>query len=608
MCGIAGFISNRDGALLPLGRVNELLKHRGPDDSGQWLHPKGHVGFAHTRLSILDLSPSGHQPMVDPLSGNVIIFNGEIYNHLEVRAEIERVTGPILWLSTSDTETLLAAFRIWSIGCLRHLRGMFAFAVWEEKEQRLWLARDRLGIKPLYYHEKRGMLEFASEAGVLVKAGNLDFQLSPDGLRHYARFGCAHDDVPLLQGLYSLRAGHWLCCEKGRIFAESYWEPDVSPLAVGATEAKERVKAEFERAVREHLLADVEVSAFLSGGMDSAAISAVAAGAMGARLHSFTVVFPGSELDEGPEARAMAERLGTNHHEVRLSRDEVLAGVGGTLDAMDLPTIDGVNSFLVAGATRRAGLKVALSGLGGDELFGGYRHFRTIPWLLRSAWLWRRLPSAWMELALRLRLSRRHARERAQGLRMPDIDAAEMVAWYRSLWSPSTLSRMGFAGEDRGSDRLMRRRDYTARISWTELTGYLRMMLLRDADVFGMAHGLEIRVPFLDHQLVELLLRLPERVKTAGNRPKPLLAAILDDQGLLPLIPTRKRGFVLPFEKWMKGELCELVEKGLQAARAEPCLAKMDWKALRNDFERGRLHWSRLWQWVVLGHWLRKYR
>lgn len=608
MCGLAGYVSARDGAVPSLERMAAGLRHRGPDDRGIWMHPRGHAGLAHTRLAIQDLSPSGHQPMEDERTGNVLVFNGEIYNHRDVRTEIEREAGPLAWNSTGDTETLLAAFRLWSIGCLKRLRGMFAFAVWEEKNQRMWLVRDRLGIKPLYYHEKGGMLEFASEAQALLKGGCLERRLSPAGLRHYARFGCTHDDAPLIQGLYGLRAGHWLCWEKGRITAESYWQPETTPLAIGVSEARQQVAAEFERVVHAHLLADVEVSTFLSGGLDSAAVSVSAAHALGNRLHSFTVVLPGSDLDEGPQAQATARALGTQHHEIHLGQAEVLAGVEQALASMDLPTIDGVNTYLVAGATRKAGLKVALSGLGGDELFGGYPHFRRIPWLMRTAWLWRRLPDAWLAGALRFRLSRRHAEERARALRATRLDPAEMVNLYRSLWSPHTLSAMGLVTEEPGVDDRMKRRDCATRISWQELTGYLRMMLLRDADVFGMAHGLEIRVPFLDHELVELLLRIPARIKRAGGGPKPLLGSLLQGRVPAETIQRRKRGFVLPFEKWMRDELRGTVETGLQVVRTEPLLARLDWKTIRADFDAGHLHWSRVWQWVVLGHWLRKYR
>ncbi|MDD2709627.1 MAG: asparagine synthase (glutamine-hydrolyzing) [Verrucomicrobiae bacterium] len=604
MCGIAGYATIQSNRCPDLDRMGELLSHRGPDDLGTWVEARGRVGLAHRRLAILDLTEAGHQPMVDDLTGNVVVLNGEIYNHLEIRQEMEKMSGRINWRSSSDTETLLLAFRKWGIECLSRLRGMFAFALWEDGAGKLWLARDRLGIKPLYFHEKSGLLQFASEVRVLTQAGGVERRLDPAGLAYYARFGSAHDDAPLIAGVRNLPAGHWMCWSEGELQSRRYWMPEGKAMEISGDEAAEAVRSEFHRAVKEHLLADVEVSCFLSGGMDSVAITSVAAGELGDQLHTFTVAFPGLEQDEGNEAGEVARRFGVRHHRVEMSGDEVLTGVREALGAMDLPTVDGVNTYLVSGATRRAGIKVALSGLGGDELFGGYLQFKRIPQLYRTGWLWRRLPSGVFRALLAARLGRGAAADRADDLLTCSLTVEGLAGVYRSFWSRRWLRENGFAAENSTMGATKFKADPMTRLSWCELCGYMRMMLLRDSDVFSMAHALELRAPFLDHRLVELMLRLPGDVKMRGEGQKPLLAAALRKElppgwGMKP-----KRGFVLPFERWLKGKLRDVAEEGLKTLGNEPLLRGLRTDRLRKDFVEGRVNWPRFWQWVVLGHWL----
>jgi len=613
MCGIAGISAAGTGAAgaevpTALARMLAALRHRGPDDDGYAVVARDPSGAAtcalgNTRLAILDPSSAGHQPMHDPVTGNWAVLNGAIYNHLDLRRELG-VASP--WRSTTDTETLLRAYARWGPGCVARLRGMFAVAIWDSARGRLWCARDRLGIKPFYCWAGRGQFVFASEVRALRASGLIPDCLDPRGLAGFVRFGSVPEPLTLLEGVVSLPPGHMVSVRAGEAEQpEPYWRPWVQAAAADGDPAQ-TLRGHLTRAVREHLLADVPVASFLSGGVDSALVTALAARELGPRLRTFTVGFGAAGgrdgiLDESDRAQAVAACFGTDHQRVTLADGDAVALIPAAVRAMDLPSADGLNTYVVSRAAAQAGARVALSGLGGDELFGGYRAFRLLPRALALAPVVGLLAGVAGHVGLvppgvAGRAAEMTARGRPLGARYDSL---------RALWSRSELRRMGTATEvgytafDPGPASPLARR-----LSCLELTGYMRSTLLRDGDAMSMAHGLELRLPFLDHELVDHCLATGTAVQAAGEGAKGRLLRAVGD--LLPpgTASRPKQGFVLPMDRWLRGSLREFATSGLEQLRTARVLPGLDVSVLERRFQEGRLPWTRLWPLAVLGHWL----
>jgi asparagine synthase (glutamine-hydrolysing) len=606
MCGIAGVNGPASrAAAQAVERALEALRHRGPDDAGSVVVTAGDSSateavLGNRRLAILELSPAGHQPMQDEVTGNWVVFNGELYNHLEVR---EQLADRTRFRGRSDTETLLRAYREWGESCLPRLRGMFAFALWDARDASLWCARDRLGIKPFYYALRDGLFAFASEARALLAAGLAAPDVDARGLAGYVRWGSVPEPLTLVAGIASLPAGHTLRARAGRVLSlRRYWS--LAPGARDERPAAAQVADELRRAVREHLLSDVPVASFLSGGVDSTVVTALAAAASPRPIETFTVCFPDRELDESDPARAAAERHATRHREVRLSDADVVALVPRCVPALDMPSADAVNTWLVSRAVASAGIKVVLSGLGGDELFGGYTAFARLPALQSWAPVLGRLPAF-----LRARIAGAgDAGARGAEMSMAGASLVERYEASRSFWSKKAVAAMGLDAEvSLGADDPGPGCPLPARLSALELSGYMRSTLLRDSDVTSMAHSLELRVPLLDHLVVERCLALGA-AERRGRRPKALLVDAMRE--LLPaeLAQRPKRGFELPFDRWMRGPLRGFVEQGLHALQSSGAVPGLDTGALQLGFDRRELRYTRVWQFVVLGHWLRETR
>ncbi len=621
MCGIFGIVGAPEStARVRLDEALLALRHRGPDDSGTFESSVGLPGrppvscrFAHTRLAILDLTQGGHQPMSTDDGRYTVVFNGEIYNFKDVRRRL-RQEG-VSFRSESDTEVLLAAYRAKGDRCVDDLRGMFAFAIWDRQEARLFLARDRMGIKPLYYTQHAdGTLVFASEVRAFLRTGTAARDVEPRAVVTFLRFGSVYDPLTMVRGVRQIEAGHTMTWCEGRTDTRQYWQV---PWGETRPVAQEELKAAFDSAVRLRLIADVPVGVFLSGGMDSTALAAVAsAGAGTADLATFTVCFHESEYNEGHFAAEVAARFGCRHHEIHLRDEEVRQQLPAAAAALDQPSADGVNTFVVSKAVRDAGLVVALSGLGGDELFGGYHHFRTIGTLRAATRAIRAAGIVGGPL-----LSRGSEWSRSSGIRKlldSAIRSAGAGSTYAAIRGMFTWREVGaLLGQPPGalaSDSWELRineathvaaleRDPVNQLSALELTGYLRNTLLRDSDVMSMAHALELRVPFLDHEFIELVARIPGGDKIRAGENKPLLSAIVPE---LPRdAATRpKHGFVLPFEVWLRGPLRAWAQDVLartgRAIGLDPDAARDVW----DGFLRGRVSWSRVWTLIVLLLWL----
>jgi asparagine synthase (glutamine-hydrolysing) len=640
MCGICGVVGEvrAEVAETAVRQMMAALAHRGPDDEGLLLAERVVVGMR--RLSIIDLA-GGHQPVFSENGRVAVVLNGEIYNFQELRRALEPLGHT--FRTHSDSETVVHAYEEWGPDCVHHLRGMFAFAAVEiprvdaPAPPRVFLARDRLGIKPLYYTVTHGALLFASEVRALLATGLVESRLSSAALDAYLLFGSVGEPMTLLEGIFSLPPGHRACVspEPGRVAPrpEPYWcapreklrSAASSAPASGARGVVEDLRALLEDAVRLHLIADVPLGVFLSSGIDSTALAGLASRVSGG-VHTFTVVFPEQEFSEAEIARRTAQRFGTEHQELMLTGDDMLARLDLAVAALDQPSMDGINTYFVSWAARQAGLKVALSGLGGDEVFGGYSTFRSVPRLQRLIALGRWMPAplraATRALALGIGRQRGRpdaARKLAAVWESPDA-SPHPYFFTRSLFTPSQAASLrGEAGKRDAaapwvawladSARQAEGFDSFSAVSWLELRSYLVNTLLRDTDSMSMAHSLEVRVPFLDHPLVEFVANLPERVKRGDARPKSLLRAALAD--LLPreVVGQRKRTFTFPWENWLRGPLRERVAAGL-ASPAPPLGSLMRRETLQavwQDFLAGRTSWSRPWSLYVLNEWVRRH-
>lgn len=588
MCGIA--VHFRPSGVSQRFDLTKI-RHRGPDACGEWISPNGNCWLGSTRLAILDLSPAGAQPMTDASTGNTIVANGEIYNHRELRTQL----GPgVNWQGTGDTETLLHAYNRWGVGMLDKLKGMFAFAIYDQKRNALFVARDRFGIKPLYYVADAGGIRAASEIKMFDPNPET---ITPQSVSDYLQWGASPESSLIYPTIKSFPAGHAMIL--GSDAERKFWRywPSQPAFVSSASSAPEKVRRLIEAAVEEHLLSDVPVASFLSGGIDSSIVTAIAAQQLGKNLQTFSVGFDVAEFDETSIAAEVAKRYGTDHHRIELRDDQVIEWVGEAVENFDLPSVDAVNTYIVSKVVASHGIKVALSGLGGDELFGGYSSFRDVPNLLVLSKLPRFIQSS---LALLGHVGARLAD-------LPSAADASTLAWWRRKFFPDALvRRAGLPVAPISADRSVALPDDYARISWAELTGYMRHLLLRDADQMSMAVSLELRVPFLDHDLVEYVVGLPKSAKKINRQPKGLLIEACRD--LLPstVYDRPKRGFTLPMRKWMLGPLASFVAEGLDVVTASELLPQTFVSELKQGFEADRLHWTRLWSVVVLGHFVRR--
>ena len=602
--------------------MTNSLAHRGPDDSGTVIirekSPEPvEVGLGNRRLAILDLSPLGHQPMQDPEAGNWVAYNGEIYNFREVRSKLE--SEGARFRSQSDTEVLLKAYARWGEKCLAEFRGMFAFAIWDARRHRLFIARDAMGIKPLYYSTQGNCFLFASEVRTLLGTGMIPRKLDRRGLLNYLRFGSLYDPITLVEGISALPAGHSLTWENGKVSVSRYWDlaaekPSGPP---GQREFAE-LNEVLDESVRLQMVSDVPVGVFLSGGIDSSALAGILS-RDGFKLHTFSIVFREADYSEAEYSRLVARKFGTEHQEILVSQRDALEAIPGALHAMDLPTIDGINTYLISRQTRAAGVKVALSGLGGDELFAGYSTFRTVPQMERFAGFWKYVPHAARVPFAGAFAALAPASDQNRKLAALARGNGNLLHPYflsRQLFTPAQseglLSWNADALEEQASVPLRealeqtRELDPINRVSYLEARCYMLNTLLRDSDVMSMAHGLEVRVPLIDHRLAETLFRFPGSSKVDPSTPKTLLVKAL--QGELPdeIVHRRKRGFTLPFEHWLRDELRSELENGLRGIANGPLAALLKSKAITqiwNDFQQGTTSWSRPWSLYVLQRW-----
>lgn len=558
MCGIAGwFGKNVKG---DAGALTASLRHRGPDGEGLWRDPAGRAVLVHTRLAILDLSDAGAQPMgcattEGRSARSWLVLNGEIYNFRELRHELE-LKGEI-FSGHSDTEVLLRLLERDGKAALGRLAGMFAFAWYDCQSGRGLLARDPFGIKPLYYAEHEGGVAFASEVRALCP-GLGEPHVCPSAVRDCLLWGTVPEPATLIDGILEVPAGSYL--EWNGMFSEvAQWQGVLFGQGVPPRDPVAATRQALTESVERHLVSDVPVGIFLSGGVDSTVVLALAREILGAaaEIRTFSIGFDDPGYDESPLARRTADVFQANHTEWRMTAEEGRAEVAGYMAAMDQPSIDGFNTWCVSKLASRNRMKVVLSGLGGDELFAGYGSFQRVPQFER---LYRRLGLLRPIAAAVFGLAKPGSRWRrvAQFLRGSGTPLAAFHVQRGIFTEPEArqLAR-SLTGTDPGpADWKVENLPDNARdrVSFLELTRYMRNQLLGDSDVFSMAHGLELRVPFVDARLFHSLAAIPPEIRLARGK-RLLLNAVPEIPAWVREQP--KRGFRFPFEEWTRGEFGE---------------------------------------------------
>lgn len=614
MCGIAGIVAVHgdlgDADDAALRRMLAALGHRGPDDAGCWKDPRRRVILGHARLAIVDLSPAGHEPILSHDGAAVLSFNGEVFNHVELR---HRMRDAPSFRGHCDAETLVEAWARDGASVLPGLRGFFAFGVWSDRDEELVLARDRLGKKPLYYAVQAGRVAFASEVRGLLAGGFGTAAISPVGLSRYLSVGCIPPPLTIVDGIRAVPPATVLTVQRHRGIGEPrrWWAPPTRPSRrLGgawwpkAPALSEELEDHLRASVRDRLMADVPVGAFLSGGVDSPVIAALAQQEGTGTVRTFTVGFEADgAVDERPAARRVAELLGCDHHERTVSSDEILPVFGRFLDSLDVPSGDAFNSYLAASAAEGA-TKVVLSGVGADELFYGYAFWRRavqLGWLGR---LIRAAPLGWrvgtgeavggaqllgpagraakaVTVALAPELGRvtLTSRER-RVLGMPPDDAP---AWVHAASVPSDPGRHA------------------------DMACYLGPQLLADLDAMTMAFSMEARAPFVDHRLVEWALMLPPAVHWDGGGGKALLRTVA--RRVLPaeLVDRPKQGFDLPFAAWLAGPLRTAADDLLRAAARRGIVREAAGMGHLQAVRAGRRHPRSIWHVLVLEAWLQRH-
>ena len=605
MCGICGGVGRMDG--LDRAAMLRALAHRGPDDEGSWVSEGTsgtRVWLGHRRLSILDLTPTGHQPMATADGRYTIALNGEIYNFRAIRAELaakgHRFRG------TGDTEVLLAAWAEWADGCVERLRGMFAFALWDASEATMWLARDRMGEKPLYYISQRDHLIFASELRCLFASGLVDRVLDSDGLDSYLAFGSVAQPLTLVRDVRSLEPGQVARYHAGQFRVRTYWQlSDIvtrSDRDVGQT--IEDVRAALDDAIGLCQVSDVPVGLLLSGGVDSTAILARMSHRGDPLPETFSVGFSGADrhLSEFEWSDRVAAHFRTVHHRIELDARDAQRIVGDSLAVMDQPSKDGVNHFIVMRAVARAGYKVAITGQGADELFYGYGRHRFFRFGKAVA-AFRSPPplQALLEKAVRGVMPGKERLSKLAMLLGPGDPeqlaylARHMVFSHQEIQELHGERRepparwVGSAGGGTPLERLYR----------LEATRLLRNQLLRDGDQMSMAVSLELRAPFVDQKLVELAFSIPSALMVRPGEAKPLLVSAADDALVRAVSQRPKVGFAIPLQRW--------VNEAIENPPIDPIRLGFRPRAVAEHVRAGRAGWrfGRYWTLLVLHEWMR---
>ncbi len=639
MCGIVGYWTQKGAAdRATIGRLTDALWHRGPDSAGVWIDGLGELALGHRRLSIIDLSPAGHQPMISPCERYVISFNGEIYNHMEIRRELDLAGGGFDWRGHSDTETLLAALRHWGLfPALQRLNGMFAFALWDSQERTLQLARDRLGEKPLHYGRNAGAFFFTSELKALKSHPDWRPELDAEAAAQYFRVNYIPAPYTIYRGIHKLPPGHVVTIDQGGARVSPprpYWDAEALALQAVQTplpenEVVDRLQAALREAVSSRMEADVPLGAFLSGGIDSSIIVAMMQEQSSRPVKTFTIGFAEAGFDEAPFANEVAQHLGADHAALYVSGEDALKVIPGLAAIWDEPYSDPsqVPTLLVSQLARKH-VTVALSGDGGDELLCGYNRYAKAMHLRAR---FGQIPGP-ARRALDVMLSSpvaafvgRHRSKLPRDLQVGRMEMANLahellrtdsdLDFYNALrthWLDSDRPLSDdFAAQRIASDPVQAVPafdDMRDTMMFQDLIGYLPDDILTKVDRASMAVGLEARAPLLDHRVVELAWRIPAAVKTRDGQTKWPLRQVLGRYLPESLYERPKQGFSVPIGEWLRGPLRDWAEDLLDERQMRED-GLLNVRSIRSRWEEhvsGRRDWpDHLWDVLMFQCWLR---
>jgi len=616
MCGISGII-NRSSDTSPgavIRRINDAMAHRGPDADG--FFEEANIALGHRRLSILDLSTAANQPFRDASGRYVMVFNGEIYNFAEIRALLTDYP----FKTSGDTEVVIAAYAKWGPGCLQLFRGMFALAIWDKEEKSLFLARDRFGVKPLYYFHNESNFIFASEIRAILASGLVPRKADRTALIDYLKYQSFVAPLTIIENVFQLQAGPWMLVKDGRTEMEVYWDITKKKSEIAEKTAGEihgRIRELLYHAVERRLVSDVPLGAFLSGGIDSSAVVAIMSQVSKSATNAFTITFEEKEYDELPFAELVARKFGVHHAKVLLRATDFLDKLPAALDAMDTPSGDGPNTYVVSEAIRKSGITVALSGIGGDELFAGYPIFHQFKALKKRSTAFDHTRLLRKGVSTLLPATHHRRAKWKNVLEAESSRIADIYPVFRRIQSAQMIRRFTTA-RDQGAgmtlETLMREKqssiaafDSLSQVSIAEYLGYTQSVLLKDADQMSMAVSLEVREPFFDHDLVEYVLNVPDEIKQPVY-PKKLLIESLGD--LLPdeVVFRKKQGFVLPYDVWMRNELRSFCAERIKRLSQREYFSGEALTDYWNKYlhQGSHVRWADVWVFVVLEHWLEK--
>lgn len=635
MCGVVGAIGRIDEVISEaVNKISNAMSHRGPDGQGLWKSNGSELGvvLAHRRLAILDLSEQSAQPMIEPETGCVISYNGELYNFQALRETL--INKGHTFDSSGDTEVILKAYVEWGEDCVNEFEGMFAFAIFDPRKNEVFIARDPVGIKPLYYStivddNGRETVLFASELKALLASDLIDRILDPQALSTYLWNGFVIEPLTMVKGIHLLEAGHALSIGCSGDFRNScYWENTIS-ATTGSFERAE-FEQKIEKIVQQHMISDVPVGVFLSGGIDSSFIAALAARNSKQAINTFCITFSESEYSESKYAKQVSQAIGSNHHEFLLTDEYFAEHLEDALESLDQPSFDGINTYFVSRAVSEQNLKVALAGTGGDELFGGYTSFAEIPLVTRWAKWIRLIPVSARKLIansiVRFLQGRQSIPLQTRWGKLADILAGDLktISAYQTSYGLFTkkflaqlspkyhnASNMGLSSDMQNRlERVTENGTDLQAVSAIEENIFLGQRLLRDSDACSMSVSLEVRVPLVGKDIYELLDNTPEKNRFFPIGKKQLLRDTISSDLPSEIFDRPKRGFELPMDTWLRTSLSErgkslffdeklVTEIGLNAQTI---------KELWNAHQAGEkgLYWSRVWSLYVLLWWCKK--
>ncbi len=624
MCGINGFISDLQSTEQKkdiVQKMNLTLSHRGPDNDGVWA--EGQIALGHRRLSIIDLSADGNQPFFSNDKRYVIVYNGELYNYKELKLDLQRASHgsneqPYFFKTNTDTEVILAAFIRHGTKCLQLFNGMYAFAIYDTVEKKLTIARDRLGVKPLYYYYGDEGLMFSSETRPIIHSKLKSFALNKDVLAEYMMYQTVFAPNTIIKGVKVLMPGNYLEFHNNKASITEYYSVNKSlkqQTDLNYTDTCFKVNELLTQSVHRRLVADVPFGAFLSGGIDSSAIVGLMSKVSSEKIQTFNISFDESEFSESKYAKLIAQKFNTQHHEIKLTPDDFLKQLPEALLATDHPSGDGPNTYIVSKATKQAGVTMALSGIGGDELFAGYDVFKRMAELQKKSWL-NALPGFSRKAAGFVIQKRKRS---IAGNKIEELLSQEKINFNsayplsRSVFTEKELSGLlksvnPYTHINQIVSEIPQVKDHLlSAVSIAEITTYLQNVLLRDADQMSMAVALEVREPFLDYRLIDFVLSVNDE-KKYPHTPKKLLIDSLGE--LLPgeIVNRPKMGFTLPWQHWLKTNLKSFCEKNItEFSNYDFCnrteVQRLWQRFLNND---KTVSWSRIWHIVVLNNWIKE--